>query len=296
MSILWIQNKPNTKYKQIMKKSRREFLALSGAGLLATSLPGISAMASSPATNLSKFGFDLGIASYTFRKFSLEETLSMTKRLGITRIGFKSFHLPLDASDELIASTVAKCKEAGIDLYGGGVIYMKTEAEVDNAFEYAKKAGMKMIIGVPNHDLLSYTEGKVKKYGIKLAIHNHGPGDDLYPSAESAYVLIKDMDPGMGLCIDIGHTKRINRDPEQDLVDYFDRVFDIHIKDVTAANKDGSTVEVGRGVIDIPSFLKAVIKMKYSGTVAFEYEKDADDPYPGLCESVGYVRGVLATL
>jgi inosose dehydratase len=279
-----------------MKKSRREFLALSGAGLLATSLPGVSAMASPTASNLSQFSFDLGIASYTFRKFSLEDTLKMTKRLGISKIGFKSFHLPLDASDELIASTVAKCEEAGINLYGGGVIYMKTKEEVDNAFEYARKSKMKMIIGVPNHELLSYSEGKVKEYGIKLAIHNHGPGDDLYPSAESAYVLIKDMDPGMGLCIDIGHTKRINRDPERDLVDYFDWVFDIHIKDVTAANKEGSTVEVGRGVIDIPSFLKTVIKKKYSGTVAFEYEKDEDDPFPGLCESVGYVRGVLATL
>lgn len=279
-----------------MKTSRREFLTMSGAGLLAASVPGISAMASSTSANLSKFGFDLGIASYTFRKFSLEDTLKMTKRLGITRIGFKSFHLPLDASDELIASTVAKCKEAGIDLYGAGVVYMKTKEEVDNAFEYAKKAKMKMIIGVPNHELLSYTEGKVKKYGIKLAIHNHGPGDDLYPSAESAYKLIKGMDKGMGLCIDIGHTKRINRDPEKDLVDYFDRVFDIHIKDVTAASKEGSTCEVGRGVIDIPAFLKTVIKLKYSATLAFEYEKDADDPFPGLSESVGYVRGVLATM
>ncbi len=279
-----------------MKTSRRDFLALSGAGLLATSLPGVSAIASPPSSNLSKFSFDLGIASYTFRKFSLEDTLSMTKRLGITRIGFKSFHLPLDASDELIASTVEKCESEGIELYGGGVIYMKTREEVDNAFEYARKAKMKMIIGVPAHELLSYTEKKVKEYGIKLAIHNHGPGDDLYPSAESAYVLIKDMDPGMGLCIDIGHTKRINRDPEQDLVDYFDRVFDIHIKDVTAASKEGSTCEVGRGVIDIPSFLKTVIKKKYSATLAFEYEKDADDPFPGLCESVGYVRGVLATI
>ena len=88
-------------------------------------------MASLPSSNLSKFSFDLGIASYTFRKFSLEDTLAMTKRLGITRIGFKSFHLPLDASDELISSTVAKCNEAGINLYGGGVIYMKTKEEVE---------------------------------------------------------------------------------------------------------------------------------------------------------------------
>jgi sugar phosphate isomerase/epimerase len=240
--------------------------------------------------------FEFGVASYTFRKFSIDETLAATKQLGIDKIAFKSFHLNLDATDAEIAEAVEKCREAGIELYGGGVIYMKTEAEVDQAFDYAKKAGMKMIIGVPNHELLSYVENKVKEYDIKLAIHNHGPGDKLYPSAESAYVLIKDMDPRMGLCIDIGHTKRIGRDPSQDVKDFYGRVLDIHIKDVTKADHDGSTCEIGRGVIDIKTFLTDLLDMGYSGTVAFEYEKDGDSPMPGLSESVGYVRGMLAAI
>lgn len=240
--------------------------------------------------------FELGIASYTFRKFSIDETLAATRQLGIDKIAFKSFHLNLDATDAEIAEAVEKCREAGIELYGGGVIYMKTEAEVDQAFDYAQKAGMKMIIGVPNHELLSYVENKVKEYDIKLAIHNHGPGDKLYPSAESAYVLIKDMDPRMGLCIDIGHTKRIGRNPSQDVKVYFDRVLDIHIKDVTKADHDGSTCEIGRGVIDFNTFLTDLIDLGYSGVVAFEYEKDGDNPFPGLSESVGYIRGMLAAL
>ena len=240
--------------------------------------------------------FKLGIASYTFRKFPVDETLAFTKQLGIDQISLKSFHLKLDASDAEIAEVVQKCKDAEINLYAGGVIYMKTEAEVDQAFEYARKAGMKMIIGVPNHELLSYVEQKVKEYDIKLAIHNHGPGDKLYPSAESAYVLIKDLDPRMGLCIDIGHTKRIGRSPSQDLKDYFDRVFDIHIKDVTKADHDGSTCEIGRGVIDFKTFLTDLIEMGYSGVVAFEYEKDGDNPFAGCAESVGYIRGMLAAI
>jgi len=279
-----------------MKTSRRNFLMLSGAGLIGASFTGVSALASTANAKPSGSSFDLGIASYTFRKFNLEETLEMTKRLGISRITFKSMHLPLDASDELIADTVAKCEEAGINLYGAGVITMKTKEDVDNAFEYARKAKLKMIVGVPYHELLSYTEKKVKEYDIKVAIHNHGPGDDRYPSAESAIAKIKDLDPRMGLCLDIGHTKRIDRDPTKDMVDYFDRIFDIHIKDVSAASKEGKTCEIGRGVIDIESFLKTVIKLKYSGTLAFEYEKDESDPLPGLAESVGYVRGILATL
>lgn len=173
---------------------------------------------------------------------------------------------------------------------------MKNREEVDQAFEYAKAAGMDTIIGVPEHELLKYTEGKVKEYNIKLAIHNHGPGDERYPSAESAYVLIKDMDKRMGLCIDIGHTKRINRNPEQDLKDFADRVHDIHIKDVTEASAKGKTCIIGRGVIDFPSFMKAVIKSGYTGTLALEYEADADDPLPGMMESFGYVKGILSII
>ena len=149
---------------------------------------------------------------------------------------------------------------------------------------------------MPNHELLEYVEGKVKQYDIKLAIHNHGPGDDLYPSAESAYTLIKNMDKRMGLCIDIGHTKRINRNPEQDLKDFFDRVLDIHIKDVTAATAKGTTAIIGRGVIDFSSFMKSVAKLGYKGTLALEYEAEADDPLPGMMECFGYTKGVLAML
>jgi len=276
---------------------RRDFLKTTGLGFAAVTAPGmVAAGCSSETAKKTDYRFQLGIASYSFRKFPVEEALEMTRRLDISRISFKDFHLPLDATDEEIADTVALCKEKGITLYGGGVIYMRTREDVDNAFRYAKAAGMDVIIGVPNHEFLAYVEEKVKTYDIKLAIHNHGPGDTLYPSAESAYRLIKDMDMRMGLCVDIGHTKRINRDPKKDVKEFFDRVYDIHIKDVTAASAEGTTCEVGRGVIDIPAFLKLVIDLEYSGTVALEYEKDPDDPLAGMAESLGYIKGVLSTL
>ena len=79
-----------------------------------------------------------------------------------------------------------------MELYGGGVIYMKSKEQVDQAFEYAKNAGMSTIIGVPNHEFLEYTNDKIKEYDIKVAIHNHGPGDEMYPSPESIYEKIKD--------------------------------------------------------------------------------------------------------
>jgi len=278
--------------------SRRKFVKISGLGLTGAALFSFKTAdhpfkLQTPPWNTP---FQLAIASYTFRKFKLDETLSMTRRLGIEYIAFKSFHLPIDSSEAEIQAVVKKVQDAGITLYGGGVIYMKNEQEVNRAFEYARLAGMKVIIGVPEHHLLPLVEEKVKKYGIKLAIHNHGPGDERYPSPESAYEKIKDMDPGMGLCIDIGHARRLGIDPSIPAEKYFDRIHDVHIKDVSSATKEGGTIEIGRGVIDIPGFLKVLIKKGYTGKIAFEFEKDADDPLPGLAESVGYVRGVLDTV
>jgi len=277
--------------------NRRNFLKAAGIGLAAATMPQLASGASSSTSgSKNKFDFQLGVASYSLRNFSREEALEMTVRCGVDRICFKSMHLPLDSGKAEIEKAVADCNEKGVTLYGGGVIYMNSKAEVDQAFEYAKTADMELIVGVPQHKLLEYVEEKVKSYDIKLAIHNHGPGDDLYPSAESAYNLIKNMDKRMGLCIDIGHTKRIDRDPEQDVKDFFDRVHDIHIKDVTAAKAEGTTCIVGRGVINIPSFLETVVKMDYKGTIALEYEADGNDPLPGMMESFGYTKGVLKML
>jgi inosose dehydratase len=276
--------------------NRRDFLKIAGTGMAAVAIPEWANASAVTKGKKASPEYRLGVASYTLRKFSTEQALDMTVRCGVNRITFKDMHLPLNASDETIRKTVELCKKKGVELYGAGVIYMRTKEEVDQAFRYASTAQMEMIVGVPVHELLDYVEEKVKQHDIQLAIHNHGPGDKLYPSAESAYKLIKNRDKRMGLCIDIGHTKRINGNPEQDVKNFFDRVLDIHIKDVTEATAKGTTSIIGRGVIDFPSFLKTVMKLKYKGTLALEYEAEEDDPLPGMMECFGYTKGVLAMI
>jgi inosose dehydratase len=277
-----------------MNMNRNKFLksvGLAGAGLLVAR--GVKSSPSDVATKASAHTFDLGIASYTFRSLSLDDTIAAVKRLGITKLALKSMHMPLDASPEAIKTIAQKIRAAGLDLYGAGVIYMKTEQEVNDAFEYANNAGIKMIVGVPNHEFLSLVEQKVKEYDIKLAIHNHGPGDEVYRSPTNAYDRIKNLDKRIGLCIDIGHVVRIKEDPAELAMKYKDRLFDCHLKDENRAEEDGTSVEIGRGVIDIPKFLKTMVMIGYTGNLSLEYEKDGDDPIPGTAESIGYVRGLL---
>ncbi len=275
--------------------SRRQFVQLAGLGAAAcvgaSRLQDLAAAAKMP-----ERPFQLGMASYTFREFPMEQAIAMTKRLGVKRISFKDVHLKLDSTPAQIRAAVAKVKEAGLDLYAGGVIYMRSEAEVNQAFEYAKLAGMGIIVGVPNHDLLELVNKKVKEYNIRVAVHNHGPTDKVYPTPESAYEKIRNLDSRIGLCIDVGHTQRSGIDPSVPALKYADRLYDVHIKDVTAATAEGTTLEMGRGMVDFPRFFRTLVKINYKGTVALEYEKDPKDPLPGAAESIGYERGLLAVI
>jgi len=278
------------------EQTRRQFIKIASIGA-AVSLTGArSSLGQVRGAQAGKPQFHLGLASYTLRKFNLDDTLAITKRVGLKYICFKSMHLPLDSTPAQIRAVVAKVKEAGLILYGGGVIYMRNRDQVNQAFDYAKAAGMKVIVGAPTPELLPLVNEKVKEYDIKVAIHNHGPGDKVYPTPASVYERVKDLDKRIGLCNDIGHTTRIGSDLVVSVEKFADRLLDVHIKDVSEATSRGHGVEIGRGVIDIPKFLKTLIKIKYSGIVSFEYEKDADDPVAGLAESVGYIRGVLAAI
>jgi sugar phosphate isomerase/epimerase len=244
--------------------------------------------------SLSTPSFKLGLASYTFREFDLDAVLAMARRLALERISLKDMHLPLDSSEGTIRAAAEKVRAAGLELYGCGVVYMTSPAEVDRAFAYAGAAGMSVIIGVPEHDLLRRAADRVRETGIKLAIHNHGPGDPRYPTAGSILERIAGLDPDVGVCLDVGHEMRSGFDPSGSARRCGPRLLDVHLKDVTAATKDGATVEAGRGVIDLPGFLRTLAGLDYRGTAAFEHEKDGQDPLPGLAESLGYIRGILA--
>ncbi|HRT49065.1 MAG TPA: sugar phosphate isomerase/epimerase [Anaerohalosphaeraceae bacterium] len=291
------------------KHTRRDFLRAAGVGAASVAAAGeVFGQGRTPASDRvlpdrptvpprpMERKFELGMASYTLRKFKLDEAIAMTRRVGLKNIALKDFHLPMNATADEIKAVAAKVKDAGLNLYGCGVVYMRSQADVDRAFEYARTAGMTTIIGVPNHDLLPLVDKKVKEYDIAVAIHNHGPGDKVYPTPASVYEKVKDLDPRIGLCMDIGHTVRIGEDPIRDTMRFADRLLDVHIKDVSAAEAKGSTVEIGRGIIDIPGFIRALLRIGYAKYVSFEYEKDENDPMPGLAESVGYVNGVMATI
>ncbi|HEY4107396.1 sugar phosphate isomerase/epimerase [Puia sp.] len=269
--------------------ARRKFIQTVGLGFAGLKMPAIPAAVPDAAP------LKLGIAGYSFAHVPIDQGIAMMKRVGIDALSIKDFYLPLDSDAAAVKGVVNKFSAAGIRIYAAGVIYMKTRGEVDRAFEYAKMLGIDLIIGVPNPELLAYMEEKVKSTNIRVAVHNHGPGD-LYPTPVEVYEHIKGLDRRIGLCVDIGHTARAGADPVKMLRDYAPRVLDLHLKDLSVITKEEHAIDLGTGVLDIVGVLRTLRHNRYTGYCSIEHELDMNDPLPGIAESAGYFRGVVKTL
>ncbi len=181
---------------------------------------------------------------------------------------------------------------------GGGTITFgeDTDDDVRRYFEYAKGAGMPLIVATADPAILPRIERFAKQYDIKVAIHNHGPEDKRFPSPYDVLKQVRTMDARMGLCIDIGHTVRTGTDVVRAIADAGPRLLDMHAKDLRDLKVKESQCIVGEGAMPIPEILQQLQAIHYAGYVNLEYEIDADDPLPGMKQSFAYLRGVLAGL
>ena len=239
----------------------------------------------------------LGVATYTFRNFTREQMIPFLKQISISSINAKDVkdHLPADEQGE--AKALADYAAAGVKLHAAGAIYFRKDEDADirAKFDYCKRAGISVIVaGDPTPETLPRVEKFVKEYDIKIAIHNHGPEDPVWPSPLDILKLIKNLDPRIGCCIDVGHTVRAGTDVVQAIREVGHRLFNVHMKDLTSFENKESQVAVGDGIMPVREIFAALIETKYNGFVDLEYEVHADDPMPGVIASFSYMRGVLA--
>ncbi len=274
-----------------MKSSRRTFLGASAAAL-AVSRSGWSASTDDP------HDFKLGVATYSLRKFSREQAIALLKQMHVRYVNIKEFHLPLDSSPAEIQAARKEFQDAGFSIEGGGNVSFSTDDDQDirHKFEYAKLAGMPLIVCAPTHVTLPKLEKFVKEYGIKIAVHNHGPEDKEFPTPRSVLEAVRNMDPRCGLCIDCGHTARAGVDVVESIREAGPRLHSMHIKDLADSKARDSQCDVGEGVLPIVGIFSQLHKMHYTGGVMLEYEIHENDPLLGMQKSLAYMRGVMAGL
>ena len=188
-----------------------------------------------------------------------------------------------------------KVADAGLTLMGCGVLTLENDEKwIRQTFDYCVDVGSPMAVAAPRLDALEAIDRVIRDYGnLKVAIHNHGPEDKNFPSPTGVFRAIQGMDERIGCCVDVGHTFRLAEDPVEALKTVSSRLYDVHLKDVSATGERPPKVPVGRGVIDHPAILRTLVEIGYTYNAALEWEGEAEDPIPGMAESYGYIRGVF---
>ena len=243
-----------------MNLSRRNFVRSSALLAAASTLP----VARNAFAQLTEAGgkpspIKLGLASYTFRNFPRAQMITWMKQLNITGLNAKDAkdHLPMDPAAE--AQALADYEANGIHLHAAGAIYFQKDDDDDirAKFEYCKRAGVRVIVaGDPAPATLPRMEKFVNEYDIRIAIHNHGPEDKIFPSPLDVLKVVKSMDPRMGCCIDVGHCVRAGTDVVEAIKAAGPRLFNMHMKDLTSFTSKESQVAVGQGKMPIRADLR----------------------------------------
>src|SRR5215831_3095607 len=244
--------------------SRRDLLK--AGALTAAAIPSVNlASFAAPEEADPWLGLKVGVATYTLRDLPIEQAIAGVKRVGLKYVSIKNVknHIDLSHTSEERKQRAQMFRDAGLTPLSVGNVSMRSgEADIRKAFEYARDIGVPTIVCAPSLDAIPFLDKMVKEFDIRLAIHNHGPEDKgFFPSPYDVMRAVEKFDQRIGLCIDVGHTARASVDPAESILKCKDRLYDCHMKDISALGDKNTPIEGGRGILDSKSILQALLNI-----------------------------------
>jgi sugar phosphate isomerase/epimerase len=250
-------------------------------------------------------GFALGCQAWTFNHFSVMEAIQKTAEAGGKVIEFypgqkfspdqPDLKFDHNATDEMIAAVKAQLEKYGIRAVNYGVVGIpKDEAEARKIFEFAKTF---QLYGITTESVESIDtiEKLVKEYDIRVGFHDHQrqPNNPDYKMWDPNYVLsvVKDRDPRIGSCADVGHWVQSGLKPVDCLKILKGRVISMHLHDMNEMSPDAHDVPCGTGVSNVAGILDELKRQHFSGNISIEYEYNWMNNVPDVAQCVGFVRG-----
>lgn len=271
-----------------MSMTRRDFLRSAAAGTAACALPG--ALPGALSAQEAYGGFQMGLQTYTLRDFNFDQTLGHLKDLGLKYAQFFSKQLPVTDDKAKIDEAKEKMKAAGVTILSWGVQgFSKNVDNTKKAFEFAKAMGFSCYSASPSADSFESLATLTKEYGIRIAIHNHGPEDKTYGKLEQVQKAVEKWPVEIGSCVDTGHVLRIGEDPVQWIKALGPRVHDVHLKDFSGPKGEDEKT-LGKGKLDVVGVLKALKEVQFKGILALEYEKNGPKLIDDIKECLETVR------
>jgi inosose dehydratase len=130
----------------------------------------------------------VGLATYSLRTSPIEAAIGLLQRCGVKSVAVFNAHVPIRTGtpDECVAAA-KKFRDAGIALASTGVAELSgDETVMRRLFENARATGVPTMactfVTAPDRATLRVVENFAREYDIRVAIHNHGPEDPLFPA------------------------------------------------------------------------------------------------------------------
>lgn len=278
--------------------NRRHFLQTGAAAAAGAALLSGPARAGYDSQGEDIGGFKVGVQSYTYRQFTLEQALKKTQDLGLGWVEFYNKHANPASTPEQIKAILRVCEQYKIKPIAFGVhSFTKNHDQNRKAFEFGKALGITTLSADPSRDSFDSLDKLVSEYDIAIAIHPHGPIGNRrlhqWYSAELIMDAVKDHHPKIGSCLDTGHLIHAaelgkHLDCAQQVRVMGARNFGLHLKDYD--NKKKSDVPFGQGELDVAAVLKALKDVKFKGYISIEYEAHPEEPTADMTACVKYLR------
>jgi sugar phosphate isomerase/epimerase len=270
---------------------RRAVAGVAGAGL-ALELKPLQRIGSSAEAATPDYGpFKMSFQSYSLRHFTeIDDFVREASKLKLSYVELYRGHLPVDALQS-IKRVSGKLFLAGYKVAAYGVESFSADHDKnEQLFKFGKMLGVENLSADPSKDAFESLEKLVKAYNIRIAIHNHGPEDKRWQKPEWILASVKNLDPRIGSCADLGHFIRAGINPVEALEMMGPRVLGCHFKDF---DKQGKDVVVGTGQLDLVKSLKTLKKIGFKGPLSLEFEGDEKDPVPKMLECLSAIRDAV---
>ncbi len=247
--------------------------------------------------------FFAGCQAYSFRMYTVFEAMDKTAQCGGKTIEFypgqkfdDTAKWDHNATPEMIDKVKKHLAAKGLTAVGYGVVKLgQDDANNRKIFEFCKQLGIGVVVTEPDVTALDKIEALVKEFDIKMAIHNHPkrPLDRAYKFWDPNYVLdlVKNRDPRMGSCADVGHWVRSGLDPVECIKLLKGRIFDSHMKDLTEfGNVKAHDLPFGQGKSNIAGILAEYHAQGFPGPLHCEYEYHWETSVPEITQCLDFVR------
>ena len=261
--------------------SRRHFLTVTAAAAGASLFDLADVLGEGVPGPQREYGwFPMGIQSYSLRAFKVEKALEKVRELGLHHVEFSVGHFPLDSSGEQIGSMLKRVRRLEIAPSGHGVNRFTKDHDANRRiFDFANRAGIRNLAADPDPDAFDSLDKLVAEYGLRIAIHNHGPGHR-YGKISECKRALAGRHRWIGMCADLGHFIRSGEDPVEAINAFKGRLYGIHLKDFAERKAQTKGVILGKGHLDVTAVFRALRRVRFpaDGALSLEYEENPRDP------------------